>query len=186
MRPSAAWIAAVLVFVALVAAPLAAHAATVTIEVKDFAFQPNAVTIGAGDTVTWRNADTASHTATSTATWDTGAFAPGTSRSITFATPGTYQYFCLIHSIMFGTIVVLPAGEASTSPAPAQASPGGPSPLPASHASPSGRLVLAATEPLTGAAIPRAPEEPGTSPLTVASWAIFFAGALALAWRLAR
>ena len=185
MRPSAAWIAAVLVFVALLAAPLAAHAATVTIEVKDFAFQPNAVTIGAGDTVTWRNADTASHTATSTATWDTGAFAPGTSRSITFETPGTYRYFCLIHSIMFGTIVVLPAGEASTSPAPAQASPGGPSPLPPSNASPSGRLVLAATEPLT-AAIPRAPEEPGTSPLTVASWAIFFAGALALAWRLAR
>ena len=173
-----------LISVALLALPLAAHAATAAIEVKDFAFQPSTVTIAAGDTVTWHNGDTASHTATSTGAWDTGTFAPGISRSITFTTPGTYPYFCLIHSIMFGTIVVLPEGETSTSAARAPTSAVGGSPSPPAPSR--GRLVLAAAEPPVGTATARSGDQSGPTVLMVASWAMFFAGALALAWRLAR
>ena len=176
--------AAGLISVALLALPPAAHAAIATIEVKDFAFQPSTVTVAAGDTVTWHNGDTASHTATSTGAWDTGTFAPGISRSITFTTPGTYPYFCLIHSIMLGTIVVLPDGETSTSAALAPTRAVGQSQPPPSPAI--GRLVLAAAEPPAGVTNARLVDQPGLPALTVASWAMFFAGALALAWRLAR
>ena len=184
MKPSAGWMAAGLLSVTLLGLPLAAQAVTATIEVKDFAFQPSAVTIAAGDTVTWHNGDTASHTATSTGAWDTGTFAPGASRSITFTTPGTYPYFCLIHSIMFGTIVVLPEGETSTSATRAPTSAVAGSPLPPAPSG--GRLVLAAADPPAGVTNARLADQPGVPALTVASWAMFLAGALALAWRLAR
>jgi plastocyanin len=71
------------------------------------AFSPNPLTVPAGATVTWTNADTSTHGAVN----DSGAFAGGTAApggtiSATFPTPGTYAYHCPIHSGMTGSIIV--------------------------------------------------------------------------------
>jgi plastocyanin len=57
--------------------------------------------------VTWMNGDEELHTVTSSA----GAFAsPGLEHeetfSRTFATAGTYRYFCALHPHMTGTVLV--------------------------------------------------------------------------------
>ena len=85
----------------------AALAADESVSISSFAFSPATVTITAGDTVTWTNADPVGHTATATdASWDTGDIAEGASASITFSTPGTYTYLCTPHPTMTGTVVV--------------------------------------------------------------------------------
>ena len=66
------------------------------------------------------------HTATSTTgAFDSGDLAQGESFSVTFTTPGTYDYFCTPHPTMTGQIVVQAAAPAATAaPSPA----GGPVP----------------------------------------------------------
>lgn len=94
-----------------VATPPAA-AATTHVHIENFLFSPLTVTIAVGDTVTWHNHDATPHTATRTTTpgaFDTGAIDPGESRSITFTTEGTYDYFCKFHPNMRGTVRVEPA-----------------------------------------------------------------------------
>ena len=73
----------------------------------NLAYSPNPITVAVGTTVTWTNADTATHGAVN----DAGAFAggrvgPGESISATFQTAGTVPYHCPIHSGMTGSIVV--------------------------------------------------------------------------------
>jgi plastocyanin len=178
--------AAALIGLALLALPLVTYAATTaTITVKDFAFQPKTVTIRVGDSVTWANVDTATHTVTSNGNWDTGGFAPGTSRSITFGTAGTYQYFCNLHSIMFGTVVVLasdaPAPTATIAPAAsASIATGPPSTAPTAAA-------LAALPSSTAAPVVlHPPSEAGPGPVIVAGAAIAIVALFALAWRVSR
>lgn len=84
---------------------------TATVTIKGFAFGPASVTIAKGGTVTFTNSDSATHTVTSGAnrTKD-GKFdqqvSGGADTTITLDTPGTYEYFCNIHSSMKGTITV--------------------------------------------------------------------------------
>lgn len=84
------------------------EAGTVTVEIKDFAYGPETVTIPAGGTVTWTNQDAAPHTATAQdrEVLQSGALAQGESYSQTFDTPGTYEYFCEFHAGMKGTVIV--------------------------------------------------------------------------------
>ena len=78
------------------------------------AFDPDALTIGVGDTVTWvNNTDFEDHTSTSnTGVWDSGDVGPGEIYSRTFNSPGTFPYHCIYHanpagtSGMIGTITV--------------------------------------------------------------------------------
>jgi plastocyanin len=83
-----------------------------SVDIADFTFGPNSVTITAGGTVTWTNSDSAPHTATGDGgSFDTGTMDPGGSASITFDTPGTYTYYCSIHPNMTGTVVVVAADD---------------------------------------------------------------------------
>jgi plastocyanin len=87
------------------AAPPAAAGSTVSI--ASFSFQPAALTVAVGTTVTWTNNDSARHTVTA----DDGSFKSGTlgkggTFSQTFATPGTFAYHCAFHSSMTATITV--------------------------------------------------------------------------------
>ena len=71
------------------------------------AFSPDEVDVAVGDTVTWMNTDSVSHTSTSDRSgWDSGVVAPGGRFSFAFQTAGTYQYHCAIHPGMVGTVVV--------------------------------------------------------------------------------
>ena len=78
-----------------------------TVVVKDFMFQPMAVTVTAGSTVRWTNRDDEPHTVVS----DTGIFRSGAmdtneTYSFKFDEPGTYHFTCSIHPRMVGTIMV--------------------------------------------------------------------------------
>ncbi len=83
--------------------------------ISDFKFTPAALTIHAGDTVTWTNVGPTEHTATaSNGSFNTGILKKGQSASHTFAQPGTYAYICTIHPFMHGTIVVLASTTTTT------------------------------------------------------------------------
>lgn len=85
-----------------------------TVDVRTFAFTPQAITVAAGTTVSWRNADDILHKPTAGRPGaPTGAFSvelaakTGTG-SATVATAGTIPYFCDFHESMTGEIVVTP------------------------------------------------------------------------------
>jgi plastocyanin len=84
-----------------------ALAATRNVAITSTGFSPATVTITAGDTVTWRNRDTANHQVSS----DTGAFVspilrPNQTYSFTFANPGTYRYRDALRPAERGTVIV--------------------------------------------------------------------------------
>jgi len=91
-------------------------------------FIPNPVTVELGTIVTWSNTDTAAHTASSgTATdgpsgvWDSSLIMAGGSYSYTADTAGTFDYFCMVHPWMSGTLIVEAAGAADAAAADAAA-----------------------------------------------------------------
>ena len=82
-------------------------------ETADGCFIPSPVTIDIGATVTWENGDTAAHTATGgsatdgpSGVFDSSLIMAGSSFSHTFDTAGTYDYFCMVHPWMAGTVIV--------------------------------------------------------------------------------
>ena len=95
-----------------VAAQLA-PAADAAVEIDQFAFVPQRITVKAGTTVTWINGDDAPHTiASSSKLFKSKALDTGDKFSFTFTTPGTYAYFCSVHPHMTGTVVVEAASGA--------------------------------------------------------------------------
>jgi plastocyanin len=81
-------------------------------DVTNYSFTPKAQKISVGDTVTW-NFVAGGHTSASLPGqpdhWrsaPSGANAAGSTYPHTFNTPGKYQYICLQHSFMRGTIEV--------------------------------------------------------------------------------
>jgi plastocyanin len=94
------------VFVAL-AATTPAWAADTMVKIDNFAFSPKRLTIKPGTTVVWENADDIPHTvASTTKAFKSQALDTGDKFSFTFASPGSYDYFCSLHPHMTGTIVV--------------------------------------------------------------------------------
>ena len=78
------------------------------VEIVDFAYDPDPVTIEEGGKVIWQNEDSAPHTATADdGSFDTGTLEEGKIKSETFKQPGTYTYFCEIHPTMHGTVEVI-------------------------------------------------------------------------------
>lgn len=88
--------------------PSGAGSAPGEVEIRNFEFMPETVTVAAGTTVTWTNRDDAPHTVKG----DGNSFAEspqmnqgGTFR-MTFDTAGRFPYVCGIHNYMRGTVVV--------------------------------------------------------------------------------
>ena len=82
---------------------------TATVTLIDESYQPPAIEVAVGATVTWENIDgDDEHTVTSSdGAFNSGVFAPGTDFEHTFDAPGTFPYFCAIHPEMEGTITVV-------------------------------------------------------------------------------
>ena len=79
----------------------------IEVKIDNFAFAPQRIVVQAGTTVTWTNADDAPHTVVSTAKLFRSSALDTTDKfSFTFATPGTYEYFCSLHPHMTGIVVV--------------------------------------------------------------------------------
>ena len=79
-----------------------------TIEIKDFMFNPQTLTVKSGEKITWINRDDEPHTVVSVGKKFQKSSALDTDQeySITAGAPGTYEYFCSVHPKMTGIIVV--------------------------------------------------------------------------------
>lgn len=96
--PAAAVLATVAAFVV---AP--SHAAEVTVQQKDRAFVPTAVTIKAGDTLVFTNGDPFVHNMfsnTAGAEFNLGGQSPGEAKSVVLRRPGVVEVECQIHPRM--------------------------------------------------------------------------------------
>lgn len=88
--------------------PSGGAATTYSVEIRNFAFAPKELTVPAGARIVWTNRDEEPHVVVSV----DGTFKPSQaldtndSFATVLAKPGTYQYYCGIHPMMVGRIVV--------------------------------------------------------------------------------
>lgn len=84
------------------------------VEIKNFAFNPNAVTVPSGTIVTWTNNDSVSHTVSSAdGKFDSGILGQHKKFSYAFMDPGIYDYHCSIHPSMKAQVIVTPSSRAA-------------------------------------------------------------------------
>ena len=90
----------------------------------DDSYSPEPIEVKTGQTVTWYNGDTISHTVTSGqdgdldegSLFDSDAIIPNQDYSLTFNDPGEFDYYCIYHPTMVGKVIVNgPDTSASTS-----------------------------------------------------------------------
>jgi glucose/arabinose dehydrogenase/plastocyanin len=80
----------------------------------DDSYSPNPIEIQVGQTVTWYNGDTISHTVTSGrdgdldegSLFDSDAIIPNQFYTLTFVVPGEFPYYCIYHPTMVGEVIV--------------------------------------------------------------------------------
>jgi plastocyanin len=100
-------LAAVVLAAVVVFPAAAAQAGDTDVQIDNFTFIPQRITVKAGTTVTWTNTDDIPHTvASSTKLFKSKALDTNDKFSFTFTTPGAYEYFCSLHPHMTGAIVV--------------------------------------------------------------------------------
>lgn len=82
-------------------------------EESNSCYSPADITVNAGDTVEWVNVDTAAHTVTSgspsngsSGGFDSGLLMGSATYAFTFESTGSYDYFCMVHPWMVGSIIV--------------------------------------------------------------------------------
>jgi amicyanin len=82
------------------------------VNIFNYKFDPEKLTIVAGTTVTWTNKDEIPHTVASSdkSFKGSGGLDTGESYSYTFDKPGTYKYYCTLHPFMTGVVVVTAKG----------------------------------------------------------------------------
>ncbi len=87
----------------------------------DDSYSPNPLEIDVGQSVTWYNGDTISHTVTSGqdgdldegSLFDSDAIIPNQSYSLKFIEAGEFDYYCIYHPTMVGEVVVNEPGTSS-------------------------------------------------------------------------
>jgi plastocyanin len=86
----------------------APRAANTEVAITNFSFSPQTIAVPVGGTVTWINQDNVPHVVTSAKNRfnKSPVLKAGERFSNTFATAGTYSYFCSIHHRMTGKIIV--------------------------------------------------------------------------------
>lgn len=127
IRPShVAVVLAALAFVVPIAAPAPAVAEVHPNEIRGLAFNPEQITIRAGDSVTWVNRDSDRHRILGDG-FESKELANGNTFTAEFPEPAHLAYHCTIHTYMEGRVVVLnpdgsvpptSAGEPEAPPAP--------------------------------------------------------------------
>jgi amicyanin len=79
------------------------------IKIANFTFDPPTLTVKAGTTVTWINADDIPHLVSEkNGTFRSNALDTDETFTQTFPAAGTIEYFCAIHPHMTGKIIVTP------------------------------------------------------------------------------
>ena len=82
-------------------------------ETSNACYLPQDITISTGDTVLWDNVDNAAHTVTGgspsdgpSGVFDSSLLMAGLDYSFTFNDAGSYDYFCMVHPWMVGSVTV--------------------------------------------------------------------------------
>ncbi len=76
--------------------------------VQDDLFEPTEVTVRVNETVVWRQEGVREHNVTAVdGTWGSGPLLLGSVYRMRFPKPGTYLFYCTIHTGMRGAIVVV-------------------------------------------------------------------------------
>lgn len=100
------------VLLALIASvgPAFAGPKTVEVTIEHFAFSPAEIAVSEGDTIVFLNKDIVAHTATATdKSWTTGEIAHGVSARVTLPANAGAEYFCTLHPVMKGRLILVPA-----------------------------------------------------------------------------
>ena len=99
-----------LLALAVLAAPAASPRAqpeTITARIANFTFSPKTLTVMAGARVVWVNDDDVPHTVVATdGSFRSKPLDTGDSYAVVFNTPGEHPYFCSIHPMMTGKVLV--------------------------------------------------------------------------------
>ena len=91
----------------LAAASVAAQDATNVVTIDNFTFTPPELAVAVGTTVKWVNHDDIPHLVVSKdKTFRSKALDTDDSFSCTFASAGTFDYFCTLHPHMVGKVIV--------------------------------------------------------------------------------
>jgi len=118
MKRNSIWVASftaavVIAIVLLVAGPPVVtasgqpSAANAAVNIDNFVFGPQTITIPVGATVTWTNKDDIPHTSVSTdGVFKSKVLDTDEKFSYKFEKAGTYPYYCTIHPKMTGKIIV--------------------------------------------------------------------------------
>src|SRR5690348_9557736 len=78
-----------------------------SITIDNFSFTPKEITVSKGTTVTWINHDDVPHTVVSPdKKFKSRALDTDDKYSFTFSDSGTYGYFCSVHPVMIGKVIV--------------------------------------------------------------------------------
>jgi plastocyanin len=86
--------------------------ATAHLTIENYAFRAPTVTVAPGTDVVWKNLDDDPHTVTATdGSFDSKGLAQGDTFTRRFTKPGTYRYYCKVHPMMRGTIIVKESGS---------------------------------------------------------------------------
>ena len=86
---------------------VAAQDATNVVTIDNFTFSPKELTVAVGTTVKWVNHDDTPHTVVEKkTTFRSKALDTDDSYSFTFASAGTFDYFCALHPYMVGKVIV--------------------------------------------------------------------------------
>ena len=89
------------------ATPTALDDLAVTIDIRDFRYQPPNLSVPVGATVTWVNRDVAPHDSEARdGMWETSLLQRDEEFAIRFDEPGTWDYFCTVHPYMTATLTV--------------------------------------------------------------------------------
>jgi len=76
------------------------------VQVDNFTFSPQTLTVPVNKAVTWTNKDDIPHVIASNGLFMSKALDTDQKFSYTFTKAGTYQYYCTLHPKMVGKIVV--------------------------------------------------------------------------------
>jgi plastocyanin len=108
VKPARLLVAVALLGAACAPAAAARPVSTTTVDLPpSYIFQPAAIEVTRGSTVTWTNHDNFTHSVQVQGQSDVHMMTPGQSTQITFDQPGTYAYVCTLHTQnMKGTVVV--------------------------------------------------------------------------------
>jgi plastocyanin len=90
------------------AAPVPADTArTVRTTIRNTSYLQTRIEIAVGSTIEWTNADAMPHSVTAVdRRFDSGLIGAGGTWRHTFTQPGTYEFYCMPHPFMKGTVVV--------------------------------------------------------------------------------